>query len=96
MAEYINMQQTEYDELQNCLRSLHGEVVKAEQEIRDQILVLVDYDGGLYVKGISAIIIDVLLNMSLTAKSLRNDFDDSEQAVAAFIASVIEADVTST
>lgn len=96
MAEYINMQQTEYDELQNRLRVLHGEVVKTEQEIRDQIQSLVDYDGGLYVKGISAIISDILLSMFIAVNGFKNDFEDSEQAVAAFIISVIEADVTST
>lgn len=96
MAEYINMQQTEYDEVQTSLLTIHEEILKAEKEIRNEIWTLINYEGGLYVKGISSNIMDILLNMSLTVSFLQHDFNNSEHAVAEFIASVIEADVAST
>lgn len=96
MAEYINMQQTEYDEVQTSLLTLHEEILKAEKEIRNEIWTLINYEGGLYVKGISSNIMDILLNMSLTVSFLQHDFNNSEQAITKFIASVVEADVAST
>jgi len=95
MAEYINMQQTEYDEVQASLLTIHEEILKAEKEIREGIWSLIDYEGGLYVQGISFTIMNLLLSMGATAGVLQKNFSASEIATANFIAEVIEADATS-
>ncbi len=95
MAQYINMQQTEYDEVQTSLLALHEEILKAEREIREGIWSLTDYEGGLYVQGISFTAMNLLLSMGAAAGALQRNFSASEIAAANFIAEVTAADVTS-
>ncbi len=96
MAEYINMQQAEYDEVQVSLLALHEEILQAEKEIRDAVWSLISYEGGLYLKGMSFSVMDFLVKIMLIESALQNDFNSSERVIAEFIATVIEADVAST
>ena len=97
MADYINMQQTEYDELQTNLILLHELIISGENDIRAAISELVSYEGGLYVQGISSRSESLLSQMEvMITQNISNSFSESEKAVADYVSSVIQLDVVST
>ncbi len=96
MADLINLQQTEYDELQTKLTATHLAIEKGEAEIRKACQELVTDGGGFFVKDISANVLALLLQMEIIINtSILNEFCNSEQEIATFIQSIIETDVTS-
>lgn len=96
MADLINLQQTEYDELQTKLTATHLAIEKGEAEIRMACQELVADGGGFFVKDISANVLALLLQMEIIINtSILNEFCNSEQEIATFIQSIIETDVTS-
>lgn len=96
MVDYINMQQTEYDDLQEKLAEVHNDILKGERKIRNQIDSLVSFDGGFYVKNISNKIVDLLFLMeNIVAGDVADSFQNSEQEIAGFVDSVIQTDVVS-
>lgn len=66
MQNYINMQQTEYDELQAKLIKIHEDIIREESEIRSSILELVSNSGEFYVENISAKVSALLFQMGTT------------------------------
>lgn len=94
MAEYINMQQTEYDEVQTSLSKLHQDIISGEATIRDKVIALTEIEGGFYVENISLNIRLLLENLKSTALTqMETAFSDTEEAIAAFVDAVIQVDV---
>lgn len=94
MAAYINMQQTEYDEIQTKLAALHEEILSNEAEIRELITELTQIEGGFYVNMISIKISSLLSQMrSGPMTRLASVFENTRQAVAAFADAVIQIDI---
>lgn len=94
MAEYINMQQDEYDELQTRLNQVHEDILIGESEIRRDIMLLMQKDGGMYVQNISYKISNLLYQMQVNvAENMSDCFSLSEQATAHFINEVIQSDI---
>lgn len=94
MAEYINMQQTEYDEVQTSLSKLHQDIISGEATIRDKVIALTEIEGGFYVENISLNIRLLLENLKSTALTqMETAFADTEEAIAAFVDAVIQVDV---
>ena len=94
MAEYINMQQDEYDELQTRLNQVHEDILIGESNIRRDIMLLMQKDGGMYVQNISYKISNLLYQMQVNVVENMSDcFRLSEQAIARFINEVIQSDI---
>ena len=53
MADYINLQQAEYSEVQTNLKKLHETLINAEEDIRKKFLDLSSANGGFYVESVS-------------------------------------------
>lgn len=95
MADYINMQQDEYDEIQVKLSLMHESILVGEREIRNAIHQLVKIDGGLYVQSISIKVASLLAQMGKIMTNTNTLFEDSEKEIARHIQSVIHTDITS-
>ncbi|MBR5799868.1 MAG: hypothetical protein IKY23_07375 [Lachnospiraceae bacterium] len=94
MAEYINMQQEEYDALQRKLATLHEEIISADEAIRKRILALADMDGGFYISEVSRKIQTLMQSLEEGAITiLKNSFNDSESTVSVFVNTIIGIDV---
>ncbi len=94
MAEYINMQQDEYDDLQTRLNQVHEDILIGESNIRRDIMLLMQKDGGMYVQNISYKISNLLYQMRVNvAENMSDCFSLSEQAIACFINEVIQSDI---
>lgn len=94
MADYINMQQTEYDELQVKLNSIHESILVGESEIREAIQELVKIQGGFYVQKITLKVNSMLFQMGMiVATDTATLFYDSEVKIASHIQSVIQTDI---
>lgn len=90
---FINLQQTEYDELQTKLATLHGELIISDNSIRENIRMLASIQGGFYVYDVSKkieLLLDTLNNHPVAL--LGQSFGDSETAIAAFLQAIIETD----
>ncbi len=93
MADYINLQQPEFDEVQTKLKELHEELLTAEKDIRNKIVDLTSIDGGFYAALISEKIACLLdeLNGGPIAQ-LEDVFIGSEQAITFFLHGIMEID----
>lgn len=54
MVEILNMQQSEYDEIQVRMDALHQEILDGTQEIMIKISELCEIEGGFYIAQISS------------------------------------------
>lgn len=93
MGDCINMQQTEYDELQRKLARLHDDILTEEQNIIKSIASLMAYEGGFYVEAISAKVTDLLNEMETSAEASKKNFYNSDLAVSDLVAWTIETDI---
>lgn len=94
MAEYINMQQDEYDELQTKLKTLHEDIISGDETIRKKIEELVDMEGGFYIGDISLKVKALMLSLHAGAMlKLKETFSDSESAISEYVSAVIQLDV---
>lgn len=93
MADYVNLQQSEYEELQTKLATLHEAVLHAEEEIRKKILDLSSLEGGFYVEHISKKI-ECLLSELQNGPILQlgTVFDGTEYAISGFLQGIIGID----
>lgn len=93
MAEYVNLQQTEYSDFQTKLASLHETVLTAEAELRKKFLDLSSLEGGFYVENISNKLESLLTELQIgPIIQLNTVFVGTEQAVAVFLQGVIGID----
>lgn len=94
MANYINMQQAEYDAIQTSLQTLHTDILTAEASIRKQVEELTQIDGGFYVQDISLKVHGLLVEMGgIISGQLEPTFMNTEEAIASFADAVIRIDV---
>lgn len=94
MADYINMQQTEYDEIQIRLKKIHEDIFSGEAAIREKVLTLTEMEGGFYIENVSIKIKGLLCNLGLVPlKQLQQIFQNTEDAVADYINAVIQIDI---
>lgn len=94
MADYINMQQTEYDVLQTDLAALQEDIISNEAKIRELIIELVGIEGGFYISMISEKISFLMSEMQAGPMTqLESDFESSREAISAFVDAVIQIDV---
>lgn len=94
MANYINMQQDEYDAVQTSLEALHADILSGEAAIREKIAELVQMDGGFHVKEISEGIERLLLTMQwIMTVHITDTFTNTEEAIASYVDAVIQIDV---
>lgn len=93
MADYINLQQSEFDEMQTKLKDLHEELLTAEMNIRSKISDLTSVDGGFYAALISEKIACLLEELNAgPITQLGSVFIGSEQAIAVFLHGIMEID----
>ncbi len=93
MADYINLQQTEYSEFQTKLTTLHETVISTEEELRKKILEVSSLEGGFYVENISNKLEYLLTELQTGAIThLSTVFTGTEQAVVGFLQGIIEID----
>lgn len=94
MADVLNMQQTEYDEIQVKLEALHENVVADARDIMDKIRMVCEKEGGFYVNKISAKI-NALLECveGQVLAELEANFEAEKTALEALIVSVKGIDV---
>lgn len=94
MANLINMQQTEYDELQTNLAALHEEIISGEAAVREKVLDLVSMEGGFYVEDISGKISTLLSSLKSEAVAqLESAFEGTETAISDYVSAVVQIDV---
>ncbi|MDO4305163.1 MAG: hypothetical protein Q4D94_14765 [Bacillota bacterium] len=94
MAQYINMQQTEYDEIQTKLAAIHEEILTGEETIRNKIIELTQIEGGFYVALISTQVHSLLSTLEGYAlEKIKESFEMTEQTISAFADAVIQIDV---
>ena len=93
MAELVNMQQAEYDEVLARMIKLHEEELTSTKNIMKSIRGLCERDGGFYVNQISGKV-NMLLNCleEKVLNELETDFEASRQTMEAFISAVKEID----
>lgn len=96
MTDYINLQQTEYTQLQVMLDQVHEAVIKGEAEIREDICSLVADGGGMYVKDISLKVSNLLYQMeTVIAADIFQQFTESQQEIANYLQIVVQNDIAS-
>ena len=96
MAEYINMQQDEYDEIQMKLAAIHEEILAGEKEIRRDIHFLIESEGGMYVQKITSKVNMLLSRMGgVMTSDMAECFSMAEVSVTDFVEAVMETDVMS-
>lgn len=94
MANYINIQQTEYNDLQTNLAVLHEDIIANEAEIRELVKELIEIEGGFYISMISEKISLLMSEMEVAVmEQLKSTFEDTEKAIEDFAGAVIEIDV---
>lgn len=94
MAELINMQQTEYDEVLEELIMLHQNELESIKAISKEVRLLCEQDGGFYVEFISekvSMLLD-LVDTYITA-GLTDNFEASRTAMETFMAGIKGVDV---
>ncbi len=93
MAELVNMQQAEYDEVLARMIKLHEEELTSTKNIMKGIRGLCERDGGFYVNQISGKV-NMLLNCleEKVLNELETDFEASRQTMEAFMSAVKEID----
>ena len=93
MAELVNMQQAEYDEVLARMIKLHEEELTSTKNIMKSIRGVCERDGGFYVNQISGKV-NMLLNCleEKVLNELETDFEASRQTMEAFMSAVKEID----
>ena len=93
MAELVNVQQAEYDEVLARMIKLHEEELTSTKNIMKSIRGLCERDGGFYVNQISGKV-NMLLNCleEKVLNELETDFEASRQTMEAFMSAVKEID----
>ena len=93
MAELVNMQQAEYDEVLARMIKLHEEELTSTKNIMKSIRGLCERDGGFYVNQISGKV-NMLLNCleEKVLNELETDFEASRQTMESFMSAVKEID----
>lgn len=93
MAELVNMQQTEYDEVLAGLITLHAEETESIQAVIKDIRTLCEKEGGFYIEMISTKV-NMILNSveSYILAGLSESFTASETAMQTFMSGVRETD----
>lgn len=94
MAEYINMQQIEYDEVQTSLAALHEEILTGEETIRNMVTELIMIEGGFYMETVSEKI-QILLNYMAFyfIAQLQGVYDITDQGISTFVETMVGLDV---
>lgn len=94
MADLINLQQTEYDELQTNLAALHENIISGEAAVREKVLNLVSMEGGFYVADISSKVSLLLTSLKTGAiAQLETAFENTETAISDYVSAVVQIDV---
>ncbi len=94
MAEYINMQQTEYDEVQTSLATLHEEILTGEETIRNMVTELITIEGGFYLESVSEKLQTLLNYMAFYFIALlQGAYEITDQGISTFVETVIGVDV---
>lgn len=91
--DYVNLQQTEYDELQMKLVDIHERVTAAERVVREEIKALVAMEGGFYIEEISNKVRTLLAALEQgPVTQMINVFIASEKGIEAFIEAIKETE----
>ena len=94
MADVVNMQQSEYDEAQIRLETLHQEVMEDIRDIMSRIREVCEREGGFYVNQISEkvnTLLDCVEGQILA--ELKTNYEAERAAIEAFIAAVKGIDI---
>ena len=94
MADYVNLQQQEYDEIRSSLEKLHEEILGAEASVRSKVLQLTEMEGGFYIANISARV-DALLGylQGGPVNGMKAAFEHTLEAVDTFVETIVQTDV---
>lgn len=93
MADYVNLQQTEFSDFQTELTTLHETVITAEAELRKKIIDVSSLEGGFYVENISNKLGCLLTELQTgPIIQLSTVFVGTEQSVAGFLQGIIGID----
>lgn len=93
MADYVNLQQSEVDEVQTRLATLHQEILQNDAAIRETIMELASMEGGFYIESISEKINCLLEELkSGPIAQLETCFTGTEEAVSAYVQGIIGID----
>lgn len=94
MADVLNMQQTEYDEVQTRLENLHEDILADARDIMDKIRIVCEKEGGFYVDQISAKINALLDSIEgQVLAELEVNYEAEKTAMETFITSIKGIDV---
>lgn len=94
MAEYINMQQIEYDEVQTSLAALHEEILTGEETIRNMVTELITIEGGFYLESVSEKLQTLLNYMAFYfIAQLKGAYDITDQGISTFVETIVGLDV---
>lgn len=93
MADLVNMQQTEYDEVLSRIIAIHQEELSGVRDIIKNIRTLCEKEGGFYVNQISEKV-NMLLDSveGQVISELETNFEVSRQAMETFMSAVKEID----
>lgn len=93
MADLVNMQQPEYDEVLSRMIAIHQEELSSVRDIIKNIRALCEKDGGFYVNQISGKV-NMLLDSveGQVVSELETNFEVSRQAMETFMCAVKEID----
>jgi len=93
MADYVNLQQAEVDEVQTKIAVLHDEIISNEASIRGTVLELASMEGGFYIASISEKINCLLEELKNgPVAQLEDCFVGTEEAVSAFVQGIVGID----
>ncbi len=93
MAEYVNLQQAEFNDFQTQLATLHTTLITAEEALRTKFLDLSSLEGGFYVENISNKLECLLSELQMgPIIQLNTVFVGTEQAIAGFLQGIIGID----
>lgn len=95
MAEYVNMQQSEYDDAVVKIAQIHNDVSDFAESIDSGIIKLTDQSGGFYIEKISEKVQLLLraLEQQPVSKAI-NIFEKEEETVKKYMELVKELDKT--
>ena len=93
MADYVNLQQTEFSDFQMQLATLHETVITAEEELRKKFLDVSSLEGGFYVESITSKLECLLSELQMgPIIQLSTVFAGTEQAIAGYLQGIIGID----
>lgn len=93
MAELVNLQQTEYDEVLGELITLHQDELESIKSVSQEIRLLCEREGGFYVEFISEKINMLLDQVEVyILAGLTDHFEASRTAMETFMVSIKSLD----